>query len=279
MPLTFHWLSTTTLPVHGESLKPETFEGLSPSEAARLSIGLGNAAAELGDLFRIEGTTGDDVLKLKGDLSHIHGIGQDMSRGTLEVRGPVGSMLGSRMSGGVIDVHGPAGDWVGAEMAGGLIRVWGEVGDAVGAPYPGYRAGMRDGTILIEGSAGEDVGMAMRRGLIVVLGDVADGFGRGMIAGTVMLGGRAGGHVGAGMKRGSLILFDPAPDPDTLLLPTFIRAGRFPASYLVLYKRRLDAWGFPIPVSESVLSTPLERYNGDTLNGGQGEVLLGPPLR
>jgi hypothetical protein len=81
------------------------------------------------------------------------------------------------------------------------------------------------------------------------------------------------------MKRGSLILVEPDPDPDAFLLPTFIRAGRFPANYLVLYKRRLDAWGFPIPVSESVLSAPLERYNGDTLNGGQGEVLLCPQTR
>lgn len=274
MSLTLQWRSTTTPPVRGDVLKPEIFEGSTALEAARLPIGAGNSEVELGDLFRIEGTSGDDALRLEGDLAHVHGIGRGMSRGSIVIDGAAGSMLGSGMSGGSITVRGPAGDWVGAEMSDGLIRVLGCVGNYTGAAFPGSRAGMRDGVILVEGSAGEDAGFLMRRGLIVVRGGAGDGLGRSMIAGTIVLEGRAEGCVGAGMKRGSVVLLAPGRGPQTCLLPTFHRAGVFPTSFLTLYKRRLDAWGFPISISESMLTASWERYNGDALNGGRGEVLF-----
>ena len=273
MSLTFHWRSATTLPVDGASLKPETFESLSAGDVPRLKLRTGNANAELGELFSIEGTP-DDILTLEGDLSHVHGIGQGMSRGTLEIRGPVGAMLGSRMSGGNIVVLGSAGDWLGAEMLGGRIRIRGSVGNFVGAALPGSRSGMTEGLIFVEGTAGDDVGLSMRRGLIAILGDAGQGAGRSMIAGTILLGRNVGGLVGAGMKRGSVVMLNPNLEPNDLLLPTFVRAGQFPANFLILYKRQLEAWGLAIPHSEAVLGAPFERYNGDTVNGGQGEVLL-----
>jgi hypothetical protein len=81
------------------------------------------------------------------------------------------------------------------------------------------------------------------------------------------------------MKRGSIVLFGPLPSADSAILPTFVPAGQFRSSFLILYKRQLDNWGFQLPCSESVLSSPFERYNGDTVNGGQGEILLSNETR
>jgi formylmethanofuran dehydrogenase subunit C len=247
---------------------------MTTGEAARVLVGLGNTNVPIGDLFLVSGSSGDETLRLEGDLEHVQGIGRGMNSGSIEIQGNVGALLGSGMSGGLIDVRGSAGDWVGAEMAGGSIRIRGNVGHFAGAAFPGSRLGMREGSILVEGSAGEDAGLSLRRGLIVVLGDAADGLGRGLIAGTILLGGRPLGHVGAGMKRGSIVLFGALDSPDSAILPSFVRAGRFRSTFLVIYKRQLDEWGFELPLSEAVLSTPFDRYNGDTLNGGQGEILL-----
>ncbi len=248
MSLTLRWRSASTLPVRGESLKPETFASLSPGEAAHLVIGLGNTRIELGELFEIDGSTGDDTLKIEGNLDHVQGIGQGMSRGKLAIEGNAGALLGAGMSGGELELHGHAGDWLGAEMTGGRLRVRGNVGDFAGAALPGSRLGMRGGEILVEGSGGTDIGLSMRRGLIAILGDAGDGLGRSLIAGTILLGGTARGRIGAGMKRGSLVLLTSPPDPASFLLPTFHRAGVFPAGFLVLYKRQLAEWGFEIPV-------------------------------
>ena len=252
---------------------------MSSEDAARVTIRLGNSRVELGELFSVDGSTGDETLLLEGHLGSVHGIGRGMSRGSLEIRGAVGGMFGSGMSGGTIDLHGSAGDWLGAEMTGGLIRVRGSAGHYVGAAFPGSRSGMREGAILIEGSAGNDVGLMMRRGLIAILDDAGTGVGRNMIAGTIFLGGKVGRQLGAGMKRGSLVLLDPGIHPEEILPPTFIRAGDFSASWLVIYGRQLASWGFPLPFPRSILSAPFRRYNGDTVGGGQGEVLVSTTSR
>ena len=158
-------------------------------------------------------------------------------------------------------------------MRGGFIKIRGSAGAYLGAAYPGSRLGMREGVILVEGSAGDEVGSLMRRGLIAVRGAVGAGLGRGMIAGTILALGDAGRRLGAGMKRGTLVVPGLSQPPEDVLLPTFARAGRFRAPFLAVYYRQLAEWGFAVP--GAVSSGLLERYNGDLIVGGQGEILAG----
>jgi formylmethanofuran dehydrogenase subunit C len=269
MPLRLLWNGSTTLPVEAEGLRPDALAALAPAEVARLRLPVGNATAELGELFRVEGDGADGLLVVEGDLRHVRRLGSALASGTLAVRGDAGSHLGAGMTGGTIEVVGSVGDWAGAELRGGLLRIRGRAGDHLGAALPGSRLGMRDGVILVEGQIGADAGRTMRRGLIAVAGRAGDGLGRAMIAGSVFAFGPIGRRAGAGMKRGTLALFD-ADTPE--LLPSFLPSGRYRPPFVTLYLRRLRAWGFPVP--DAVFSGTFERYNGDRVEGGQGEVLI-----
>ena len=155
----------------------------------------------------------------------------------------------------------------------GLITIRGNTGSFPGAAYPGSRLGMHDGAILIEGCAGDDAGLQMRRGLIAIRGSAGAGVGRSMIAGTVIVLGSVGRRIGAGMKRGTLVLPSLPGPPEEHLLPSFARAGRFPMLFLTLYCQQLSAWGFSVPRAVSLAY--LDRYNGDMVVSGRGEILAG----
>lgn len=268
MPLSLSWNASTALPIDADCLRPEQLAGLPPTEVARLPVHAGNRTVELGELFRIAGDGGDQHVLLEGDLRRVHGIGRRMSAGRLSIRGDVGHRLGTEMSGGSIHLQGSAGDWTGAEMRGGLLHIRGSAGHQLGAAYPGARLGMRDGTIVVEGSAGDDVGLAMRRGLIAVSGAVGMGPGRAMIAGSIFAFGPVGRRAGAGMKRGTLALFGDEPVD---VLPTFRLANRYRPPFVTLYLRALQDLGFPIP--HTAYEGMFERYNGDLLETGKGEIL------
>jgi len=272
MPLTLRWRASTTLPVDGSPLKPETFRERSSTDAARVVLRVGNATAELGELFDIEGDAADESLIVEGELRHIHKLGRGMTRGSLTVRGDLGFQAGAEMAGGQFQLHGSCGDWAGAETRGGMLRISGDAGDFLGAAYPGSRLGMREGVILVDGSAGNDAGLMMRRGLIAVRGSVGTGAGRGMIAGTLVAGGRVGPALGVGMKRGTLVLASGGEEAEPCVFPTFAFSGRMSFPFLTIYAKRLEEWGFSIPGMMS--PGPLDRYNGDLANGGQGEILI-----
>ena len=231
---------------------------------------VGREEVAIGDLFRVEGDGSDGHLVLEGDLSHVRGIGEGMASGRLTVRGDAGPRLGAGMSRGSIELTGSASSWVGAEMSGGLIRILGSAGDALGSALPGSRKGMRDGMILVDGAVGRDAGLAMRRGLIAVGGASGDGLGRGMIAGSIFAFGPVGLLAGAGMKRGTLALFDPGPGYEPS--PTFAQAGAFRFPFLALYLKELRSRGFPAP--PGLEGGQFERYNGDRLEDGKGEILV-----
>jgi formylmethanofuran dehydrogenase subunit C len=276
MSLTLQWKAATTLPVDGTLLRPESFLEHAAAQTSRMQVRLGNTSVELGELFAVQGERGDERLTLEGDLSHVHGLARGMSLGELIIHGKAGPEMGAEMTGGSINVEGSAGDWAAAELRGGFIRIRGSAGSFLGGAYPGSRLGMRDGVILVEGSAGDDVGCVMRRGLIAVRGAVGAGLGRAMVAGTILVLGDAGRRFGAGMKRGTLVVTGLTRPPQEVVLPTFARAGRFRSPFLALYYRQLAGWGFAI--SEAVSSAWLERYNGDLVVGGQGEILAGRNL-
>ncbi|WP_435016492.1 formylmethanofuran dehydrogenase subunit C [Tundrisphaera sp. TA3] len=271
MALRFTWKNAGGPPIDADAIRPEAFAGLDAAGAARVEVGAGNRMAPLGDLARVEGDGADGVLIFEGDLRRVAGLGTGMASGRIEVRGDVGPRLGAGMTGGEIEVTGSAGIWAGAEMAGGSIRIRGDAGDCLGAALPGSRLGMRDGVILVDGDAGEDVGLAMRRGLIAVGGRTGPGLGRSMIAGSIFAFGPIGRAAGAGMKRGTLALFG-GDDPDGGLLPTFAPSGTFCPHTLSIYLRQLAAWGFAVP--ETASSAGVRRYNGDLVEGGQGEILV-----
>lgn len=273
MPLTLSWRGVTSLPVDGSPLHPLTFRSHNADQIRRTPLRMGNTKVDLAELFHVQGTGDELRLTIEGNLSQVHGLARGMTDGELIIRGEVGAELGAEMAGGTIDVNGSVADWAGAEMRGGRIHIQGNAGAFLGAAYPGSRLGMREGVILVEGSAGDDAGLQMRRGLIAIRGNAGGGLGRSMIAGTVLVQGRVGRRVGAGMKRGTLILPGMDEPPEAVLLPSFARAGVFSAPFLNVYTRQLAVWGFP--VSRMVSLANLERYNGDIVVGGQGEVLVG----
>jgi formylmethanofuran dehydrogenase subunit C len=267
--LTYH--GSTTIPVEAECVTPDSLRGKSPQEIANLLVQHGNAAAPLGEFFRVEGDAADGEVVLEGDCARVKLIGAEMQSGRITVRGNAGMHLGAEMRGGEIVVHGNASDWVGAEMRGGRIHVHGDAGHLVGAGYRGSRLGMRGGAILVDGKAGNEVGGTMRRGLIAVGGTAGDFAGVGLIAGSVFLFGEPGVRVGAGMKRGTVALFGLAPP----LLPTFRLDCVYRPVFMGLYLRQLVAWGFR--AAERFAGGVYRRYSGDLVALGKGEVLHWQP--
>jgi formylmethanofuran dehydrogenase subunit C len=272
MPLTLRWRAATQLPVEADGLLPASLATHSPEALARLAVPLGNTSAELGELFAIEGTVHDETIVFEGDLRPVRRIGRGLGSGTIIVRGDTGAELGAEMTGGTIAVEGAAGDYAGAEMSGGLIQIRGSAGKSLGSAYPGSRLGMREGVILVEGTVGSGAGLSMRRGLIAVSGTAGDDLGHALIAGSIFVFGSVGRRAGASMKRGTLALFGTGDAKAFEPLPTFAPTGRFRPHFLTIYLRRLRQWGFPVP--ETAFSSLMDRYNGDLVERGQGEILI-----
>jgi formylmethanofuran dehydrogenase subunit C len=269
MPLHLAWKTATALPVEADALRPDALAPNSTLEVARLRLPVGNTTAEIGELFDVSGEAADGRLVIVGDLRHLVRLAAGMASGSIFVEGEVGRHFAAGMSGGTAEVTGSAGDWAGAELRGGLVRIHGSAGHSLSAAYPGSRRGMRGGAILVDGPAGDDAGLLMRRGLIAIAGTAGDGLGRSMIAGSVFAFGSIGVHPGAGMKRGSLALFG-ADLPS--LLPTFPYAATVRPPFLALYLRQLRSWRFPVP--DHAAGGRFDRYNGDLVEGGQGEILV-----
>lgn len=264
LDLTLH--TAPSVPLEAEVITPARLAGLSPADAARLTVVHGNQSAELGEFFRVESAAGGD-LHLSGDLARIKMVGAGMTEGRIVVHGAAGMHLGVGMSGGEILVEGDAADWVGAEMTGGRIVIRGNAGHMVGAPYRGSRVGMRGGEILIFGNAGNEVGSGMRRGLIAVAGDSGDFTGVNMLAGTIAVLGRLGWRPGAGMRRGTIVSMHPVE-----LLPTFAFACTFRPVILRLYLPYLRGLG--LPITEAQVQGSYQRWCGDAIELTRGEILL-----
>ncbi len=274
--LTLRWKTSTTIPVEAEAITPENLAARSAVEIARLPLQYGNRPEPLGEFFDVAGDARDEHVVLEGDMGPLKWVGAGMTRGRISVYGRIGMHLGAEMAGGRITVHGDAGDWVGAEMRGGFIQVRGNALHQVGAAYRGSRRGMRGGVILIHGSAGNEIGSTMRRGFIAIGGDSGDFAGVSMIAGSICLFGSPGIRYGAGMKRGTISHF-PSDGGGTLaVLPSFRLDCVYRPVFLRLYLRALARWGFPLPAG--VEAGSYERYSGDLVALGKGEILkwLGP---
>ncbi|WP_145198132.1 formylmethanofuran dehydrogenase subunit C [Thalassoglobus polymorphus] len=269
MPLRIRLHTESSIPIEVNSLNLKTMREQSAKTIAKTLVFRGNEKVPCGDFFDVSGSATDDNTVLwEGNLHKIKLIGSHHSSGTLRVEGNVGMHFGAEMTGGEIILHGDASDWLGAEMRGGAIHVHGNVGNLAGAVYRGGRKGMLGGEILIDGNAGNEIGHTMRRGLIAVAGNAGDAAGVGMIAGSIMIFGEPGIRNGAGMKRGTIALCQPCGQPE--VLPTFKKASLYQPLFLQLYFRHLQEAGFPVP--EECLAANYQRYCGDLLELGKGEI-------
>jgi formylmethanofuran dehydrogenase subunit C len=264
--------TTLDIPLEVDSVRMETVCRQSLDEIRSTPIFQGNRQPLLGDFFEVEGSAEDREIVWRGDCSKVKLIGTHLSAGRIRVEGNAGMHLGAEMTGGEIVVEGNAADWVGAEMHGGRIRVLGHAGHLIGAVYRGGRRGMTGGEILIDGNAGNEIGHTMRRGLIAIGGNAGDGVGFNMIAGTILIFGAAGIRHGASMRRGTIGILGGTECPD--ILPTFRYAGRSRPGFLKLYFDHLKQSGFEFDPAAS--DAEWDRYAGDFLEMGKGELLTGP---
>ncbi|QFR31765.1 formylmethanofuran dehydrogenase subunit C [Ancylobacter sp. TS-1] len=262
----------------GVSLKPRAplearvdLSGITPAvicpltlrELEHLPVPHGGRSVPLAELFFIEGAP-EGVLLIEIGDARLDGVGAGMSEGELIVDGRVGAWAGRGMAGGVLRIAGDAGDFLGAEMSGGRIELAGHAGARAGAAGSGSRRGLSGGVLKIGGTAGPRAAERQRGGLIVIAGDAGDGLATDMIAGTVSVGGAIGPLAGRGMKRGT-ILAQARPE-----LPAgFVDTGVHELVALRLLARR-------VPELKDMLGgwTHARRIVGDTLMGGQGEVLM-----
>lgn len=269
MPLEFTLRSRLDVPLDVADILLSACRSLSAEDCARLPVVHGNHDAQVGDFFTVSGSAAEDNIAVwSGDLSKLRRLGEGHDGGTLRVEGSVGLHVGARMKGGVIEVTGDADDWAGAEMRGGRLIVRGSVGRSAGGAYRGATSGMRGGEILIHGNAGDELGSCLRRGLIAVAGKTGAAAGSKMLAGTLVLAGPVGPGLGLANRRGTMLVLNDRPP----LLPTYRYAARYRPVITRAMLRHLRSLGFPL---KGVAPAPVfERYCGDLLEGGRGEILL-----
>ena len=260
----------TKIPIEVIGVTPEALAGKSNQQISKILIRHGRHEVELGQLFRVSGSLGDSMtLVFDGLLDAVHWIGAGQQGGAIQIQSAAGRHVGSQMSGGRIACNSNVSDYLGIEMTGGSITVAGDAGDCAGGHYPGSKFGMNRGSILISGNAGKGLGQAMRRGTIAVAGNTGELAGWNMLAGTIIVLGNCDKHVGAGMKRGMIAVAGTrAPE----LLPTFNQGGRYRVPILSMLADWLKQQEFNHDVSS--LKSEFQEFNGDTLNGGRGELLI-----
>lgn len=247
---------------------PEVVLGRAKSEISHMPVGVDGRKAKLGQVCRIH--TADrmeDELVLQGDTGHLDHVGWNLQSSRLIVEGNSGWGAGEGMRGGILEVRGSAGDCLGKNMQGGTIHVTGCTGDGCGAADAGEKRGMTGGTILVDGDAGREVGAGMRSGLIWVGGRAGDFCAWRMLAGTVICREGVGKHAGVGMKRGSLVTSRLEGEP-----LGFRPAGKADPGWLHLYLHTLEHMGVNTP--KEWLESNLNRYTGDHLELGKGEMIL-----
>ncbi|MDR0648782.1 MAG: formylmethanofuran dehydrogenase subunit C [Synergistaceae bacterium] len=259
------------LPLEAERLRPDSLEQTTLDEIYALPLLYGNQTAEAGEFLRGEiRETGDAPgvsLILRGDFRRVKRLGQGMQSGELIIEGSCGFHAGAEMGGGRITIRGDAGDWLGAHMTGGVIRVEGSAGHWAGASYRGKTQGMRGGAIIIHGNAGRMTGTKMRGGLIVVNGDCLEFPGYDMNAGTILIAGHSGRHIGSGMVRGTIIVREGHD-----LLPTFYHDCTYQPPFWQLMRSYIETQGLVLDGWD--VDCFFDRYSGEAMTGGKGEVLL-----
>jgi formylmethanofuran dehydrogenase subunit C len=267
MPLTLKLIAASKTPIELDGISPDFLSGKTTQEVSRLPVWLGKAQVCLRDLFTVDGDASDGVVRLVGDLTHVHRVGARMQSGQLIVEGNVGMHAGAEMAGGELVIEGSAGAWLGAQLRGGKIHCHGNAGDGAGAAYSGKPLGMNGGTVIIDGNAGSHLGRRMRRGMIAVGGNAADCAGTELLAGTLIVRGNCSGSIGDGMRRGTIIILGEAPTP----LPTFKSGGIHRPVFVRMIAKHLLKLG--VTWATELLASRYACRHGDMLQMGRGELL------
>ncbi|PHS27133.1 MAG: formylmethanofuran dehydrogenase subunit C [Methylophaga sp.] len=247
-------------------LTPNQLDGKSVAEIAAIELPSGNRTVRVDSVFDISGdATGYIIFENSSDKLDF--IGNQMSHGTIEIKGNVGAYLGAMMTNGYILVTGNTGVYTACEMKGGQIKINGNAGDIVGGARVGNKNGMTGGTVIITGNTGARTGDHMRRGYILIEGNAGDYCGARMVSGTIAVLGSVGAHLGYGMKRGTLLLLKEAQIP-----ANFNDCGAHTLAFLPLMLasfRNLDT-----QFANLELFSRVQRYAGDLGGIGMGEILV-----
>lgn len=250
------------------ALVPERLQDLKPDQVRRLPLWVGRRQAMLGDLFRVTGETGGDLV-IRPLNAGLDRVGSGARHGGIRVEGSVGFHAGEGLDGAELVVEGDAGASAGAGMRAGLLHIHGDSGDRLGGVRAGATHGMSGGVLRVDGNTGTRAGERMRRGLILVAGDAGDFTAAGMIAGTLGVAGTCGRMTGTGMRRGTVLLSRIPGE----LPPGFNFNGPQELGFLQLLRDRLGQAGIALPDGFPRRGNRVERYVGDLAEDGRGELL------
>lgn len=258
-------------------LLPELLETLNLAQIEQIPVLVGNRLISAGEVFQIQGSLEDGIVRYSGKLDKLSRIGRLMNRGRIEVHGSPAHECGAEMSGGSLVICGDVGHSLGIQQRGGTICVSGNVGDNLGGCYPGSLRGQRGGTILVRGNAGHGAGQYQRRGLIVIAGDVGDEAALAQRAGTIVIGGLVGERCVYDQRRGTVVML---AEPSS----NWRGSGRFTAGYngrpvmlelltRTIHRQAKEA-GFELPDSflRALESTSYQLWHGDATVIKRGEV-------
>ena len=266
--LTFTLKERPEFELNVSALIPDKLIGKTSKQICATKLSYGNQKVTVSRLFSVSGNDAESI-RIQRSCTRLTHIGQNMSKGQIQVRGDTGDNLGKGMRGGLIKVSGDAGSWTAAGMVGGKIEISGDCGDFLAASNVGEPHGMSDGTIIVHGSAGSRVGERMRRGMIVIFGHAGEYCANQMLAGTIIILGKTGAYLGFGMKRGTIVL---AKKPRQLLA-TFRHCGLLKIEFLRLLFKQLALSCKPLEFFRGFGPEAI-RYAGDTSCGGMGEILI-----
>ncbi len=246
-------------PIVAECITPESFQGKTAEEIAKLTVHEGNTQTTLDQLFKIEESPVESPsITINGDVSEVRRIGQGMKTGEIVINGNAGNHLGEKMKGGKITVNGNAGGWLGSVMKKGLIEVHGSAGDYVASPYRGVSEGMKGGKIVIDGDIGSDCACYVRGGLIKIKGSAGPFLGFHMSDGTIHVEKNAGPRLGANMVGGKIIIGGQVD----YMLPSFTVDG-------TKAKQKID--------DTETAQGPFYVFLGDLAEKGTGKLFISKP--
>jgi len=247
-------------------LIPSRLQSMAQKDIEALTLGAGDNALTVGDVFSVAGTPGDTIV-IAGGSPLLDYVGAGLDGGAITADGTVGAYAGRGMKGGTLTIGGDAGAYLGSTAKGGLIHVKGSAGDFLGGARPGDKFGMLGGTALIEGNVGERAGERMRRGVVVARGTFGAAAGSRMVGGTLWTETGFGPRPGPLLRRGTLI----GPKVDELL-PTFVDCGRIDPVILGILSRYIaQTLG---PLAPKALPPTVRKIAGDLATIGKGEILL-----
>ena len=95
MALSFTLKQTSPIPLEVEGITPDQLVGKSIAEIEKLEMFHGNVKTPLGEFFRIEGDSADQVHHWHGNLEGVHWLGTKMTSGKAEVYSNIGHHVGS----------------------------------------------------------------------------------------------------------------------------------------------------------------------------------------